>query len=164
MQMTLQTRSNEMPSKHKGHPTIAFRPDNSWQYALIDRRAAMSGLYKKDFIIRCCVYSRICVVGKKENIAIIVRAVRDMQLTMMEIAEDLKQGDFKLTDEAFAEMKDEFLALAVTLVEILNGAAYLFDQIPNDDYQEWKLKLQPEQFKAKWMKPFTEAEIDSIIS
>ena len=35
-----------MPSHHKGHPTIAFRP-SEWARALIDQRAALSGLYKK---------------------------------------------------------------------------------------------------------------------
>lgn len=57
-----------MPSKHKGHTTIAFRPSSSWQYVLIEERAKLSGLYKKDFIIRSCIYSNICVVGKKETV------------------------------------------------------------------------------------------------
>ena len=39
-----------MPSKHKGHPTIAFRPSSPWQYSLIEERAKLSGLYKKDFM------------------------------------------------------------------------------------------------------------------
>ena len=54
-----------MPSHHKGHPTIAFRP-SEWARALIDQRAALSGLYKKDFITRSCVYSNIVIVGKEE--------------------------------------------------------------------------------------------------
>ena len=53
-----------MPGKHK-EPTIAFRP-SSWQRALIEERAKMSGLPKKDFIARSCIYANIIVVGKKE--------------------------------------------------------------------------------------------------
>lgn len=56
-----------MPSKHKGHLTIAFRPSSPWQYSLIEERAKLSGLYKKDFIVRSCIYSNICMVGKKRE-------------------------------------------------------------------------------------------------
>ena len=36
-----------MPGKHK-EPTIAFRP-SAWARAIIEQRAALSGIYKKDF-------------------------------------------------------------------------------------------------------------------
>lgn len=62
-----------MPGKHK-EPTIAFRP-SAWARAIIEQRAALSGIYKKDFITRSCVYSNIVVVGKKENIQRIVDIV-----------------------------------------------------------------------------------------
>ncbi len=38
-----------MPEKHK-EPTIAFRP-SAWERAVIEQRAALSGLHKKDFIL-----------------------------------------------------------------------------------------------------------------
>ena len=60
-----------MPGKHN-KPTIAFRPSSSWQYSLINERAKLSGMAKKDFICRSLIYANICVVGKKENIRIIV--------------------------------------------------------------------------------------------
>lgn len=62
-----------MPGKHK-EPTIAFRP-SAWARAIIEQRAALSGIYKKDFITRSCVYSNIVVVGKKENIQRIVESL-----------------------------------------------------------------------------------------
>lgn len=46
-----------MPGKHN-NPTIAFRP-SSWQRALIEERADASGMYKRDFITRSCIYSNI---------------------------------------------------------------------------------------------------------
>ena len=115
-----------MPSHHKGHPTIAFRP-SEWARALIDQRAALSGLYKKDFITRSCVYSNIVVVGKEENIQRIVDAVQELRTVMIEIAGQIQSGDFILSDESYEEFKQDYLALAITLVEILDGAAYLFE-------------------------------------
>ena len=78
-----------MPSHHKGHPTIAFRP-SEWARALIDQKAALSGLYKKDFITRSCVYSNIVVVGKEENIQRIVDAVQELRTVMIDIARHIQ--------------------------------------------------------------------------
>ena len=66
-----------MSGKHKD-PTIAFRP-SSWARAIIEQRAALSGIYKKDFITRSCVYSNIVVVGKKENIQRIVDSLQEIE-------------------------------------------------------------------------------------
>ena len=109
-----------MPSHHKGHPTIAFRP-SEWARALIDQRAALSGLYKKDFITRSCVYSNIVIVGKEENIQRIVDAVQELRTVMIEIAGQIQSGDFILSDESYEELKQDYLALAITLVDILDG-------------------------------------------
>lgn len=69
-----------MPGKHK-NSTIAFRP-SEWARAVIDQRAELSGIYKKDFITRSCVYSNIVMVGKKENIQRIVDSLQEMQIVM----------------------------------------------------------------------------------
>ena len=122
-----------MPGKHK-NPTIAFRP-SGWQRALIEERAAMSGHYKKDFIARSCIYSNIVVVGNQVNIKRIVDALQEMQCTMKEIVRQLQSGDFSLSGDAYKEMKEDFLAMAITAVDIVNGAAYLFDKLPDTDNQ-----------------------------
>lgn len=83
----------------------------------------MSGLYKKDFIVRSCIYSNICMVGKKENIERIVDSVEEMQITMKEIVSQLSAGDFSVSEESYEEFRNDMLALAVTVVDILNGAA-----------------------------------------
>ena len=136
-----------MPSHHKGHPTIAFRP-SEWARALIDQRAALSGLYKKDFITRSCVYSNIVVVGKEENIQRIVDAVQELRTVMIEIAGQIQSGDFILSDERYEELKQDYLALAITLVEILDGAAYLFDKTHPENRRNYKAELELEELRA----------------
>ena len=136
-----------MPSHHKGHPTIAFRP-SEWARALIDERASLSGLYKKDFITRSCVYSNIVIVGKEENIQRIVDAVQELRTVMIEIAGQIQSGDFILSDESYEELKQDYLALAITLVEILDGAAYLFDKTPPENRRNYKAELELEDLRA----------------
>ena len=55
-----------MPGKHN-NPTISFRP-SSWERVLIEERADASGMYKKDFITRSCIFSNIVVVGKRGHV------------------------------------------------------------------------------------------------
>ena len=136
-----------MPSHHKGHPTIAFRP-SEWARALIDQRAALSGLYKKDFITRSCVYSNIVIVGKEENIQRIVDAVQELRTVMIEIAGQIQSGDFILSDESYEELKQDYLALAITLVDILDGAAYLFEKKPPENRRNYKAELELEELRA----------------
>ncbi len=118
-----------------------------WQRALIEERAALSGYHKKDFIARSCIYSNIVVVGKQENIKRIVDSLQEMQYVMREIARQLQSGDFSLSEDAYKEMKEDYLAMAVTVVDIVNGAAYLFDKIPDADNQHWKADLELEKFR-----------------
>lgn len=55
-----------MSGVHK-NPTISFRISD-YERREIEARIKMSGMMKKTFFTRCCIYSRICVVGKKETI------------------------------------------------------------------------------------------------
>ena len=118
-----------------------------WQRAWIEERAALSGYHKKDFIARSCIYSNIVVVGKQENIKRIVDSLQEMQYVMREIARQLQSGDFSLSEDAYKEMKEDYLAMAVTVVDIVNGAAYLFDKSPDTDNQHWKADLELEKFR-----------------
>lgn len=135
-----------MLKTHK-EPTVAFRP-SAWQRAIIEQRAALSGMYKKDFIARSCVYSKIVVVGKKENIQHIVDVLQEMHITMKEIAGQIQSGDFALSDENYVKLKEDYLALVVTVVDILDGAAYLFEKEPPDKQKDWKAELELEQFRS----------------
>lgn len=135
-----------MPSHHRGQPTISFRA-STYQRSIIEQRAFLSGMYKKDFIIRCCIYSNIVVVGKKENIQRIVDALQEMQMVMKEIVGQIQSGNFALTDESYEELKDDYLALAITIVDIVNGAAYLFEKESVINNQHWKAELELEQYR-----------------
>lgn len=134
-----------MPGKHK-NATISFRPSD-WQRALIEERTVLSGHHKKDFIARSCIYSNIVVVGKQENIKRIVDSLQEMQYVMREIAGQLESGDFSLSGDSYQELRRDYLALVVTVVDIINGAAYLFDKTPDKDNQHWKADLELEQFR-----------------
>lgn len=134
-----------MPGKHK-EPTIAFRP-SAWARAIIEQRAALSGIYKKDFITRSCTYSSITVVGKKENIQRIVDALQEMQMVMKELAGQIQSGEFSLSDEGYRELKNDYLALVLTVVDIVDGAAYLFEKECPADRRNWKAELELEQYR-----------------
>ena len=134
-----------MPGKHKD-AAIAFRP-SAWARAVIEQRAALSGIYKKDFITRSCVYSNIVVVGKRENVQRIVDALQEMQTVMREIAGQMQSGGFPLSDGSYQELKRDYLALVLAVVDIADGAAYLFHKKPPADRKNWKAELELEQYR-----------------
>ena len=134
-----------MAKQHKDN-TISFRP-SSWQRALIEKRAELSGHYKKDFIARSCIYSNIVVVGTKENIKCIVDELQSMKYLIKEIAGQIESDDFSLSDETYESLKMDYLALLITSVDILNGAAYLFEKVPDNDNQHWKVDLELEELR-----------------
>ena len=81
---------------------------------------------KKDFITRSCIYSNICVVGTKNNIQKIVDAVEEMKNVVNEIASRETAGDFPLSGDSFREMSLRYTAMCLAIVDILDGASYLF--------------------------------------
>lgn len=114
-----------MPGQHR-NSTISFRP-TEYERIQIETRIAMSGMQKRQYIIRACIYSNIVVVGKKENIQRIVDAAEEMQQTMNDIKEQLLSGTApSLSEDGLEELKAECISLVTTIVDILNGAAYLF--------------------------------------
>ena len=134
-----------MPGKHKDR-TLSFRT-STWARALIEQRAALSGIHKKDFITRSCVYSNIVVVGKKENIQSIVDALQEMQIVMKEIAGQIQSGGFSLSEKSYQELKEDYLALVITVLDIVDGAAYLFQKEPPSARRNWKAELELEQLR-----------------
>lgn len=129
-----------MPAKHKD-PTIAFRP-SPWERALIDERALLSGLHKKDFISRSCIYSNIVVTGTRENIDRIVGELQIMESVLLEVAAQMEGGNLLLSETSFEEMRTEFLALIITVLDIMKGAAYLFHINSSTEEIDWKRQLE----------------------
>ncbi|MBS5665777.1 MAG: hypothetical protein KHW89_10125 [Roseburia sp.] len=50
-----------MSGVHK-HPTISFRVSDR-EREMIEAKILASGMQKKDYFVRSCIYNRICVVG-----------------------------------------------------------------------------------------------------
>ena len=66
-----------MSGVHK-HPTISFRVSDR-EREMIEARILASGMQKKDYFVRSCIYNRICVVGKKEVIYKLVEELQNMR-------------------------------------------------------------------------------------
>lgn len=113
-----------MPGVHKDS-TISFRP-SEWERILIEERATLSGMAKKDFITKSCIYSNLCVVGTKANVQRIVNAVEEMKYTMESILDSLSTREFPLSEDSFNNMILHYYGVCVSIVDILDGAAYLF--------------------------------------
>ena len=135
-----------MTGKHANNPTVVFRPSR-WAVSLIEARAKLSGLYKKDFLTRCCVYSNIIVTGTSENIQRIVDSLQDTQATLKVMADDLRSGEFYLSKGNYDELREDLLALTVTMIDIIDGAAYLFNKSPPERNINWKLELEREDLR-----------------
>lgn len=145
-----------MPGKHRDS-TISFRA-TQWERAMIEERVRSSGLHKKDFIARSCIYSNIVVIGTKQRVQYLVEELREMQIVMREITEQILSGDFGLSEDGYKELKVDYLAFVITMVDILNGAAYLFDQNPEIDNRFWKKQQEIQEYKAVLKEEFTNIE------
>lgn len=55
-----------MSGVHK-YPTISFRISPR-ERDEIEAKIKASGMQKKDYFVRSCIYNKVCVVGKKEVI------------------------------------------------------------------------------------------------
>ncbi len=72
-----------------------------------------SGLYKKDFIARSCIYSNIVVVGTKQRVQYLVEELRETQIVMKEITEQILSGDFYISGEDYKELKEDIIVFVV---------------------------------------------------
>ena len=122
-----------MSKTHK-HATISFHiPDNYRRE--IDAKAKASGMLKKDYFIRPCIYNRVCVVGKKETVYELVKCVRQMQEDMHRLAEEVVRDgqikakrspiDGKEYDEP-EELAFDYVAMLKAIIGVLDGAKYLW--------------------------------------
>lgn len=74
-------------------------------------------------------------------------ALQEMQTVMREIAGQMQSGDFALSKESYQELKRDYLALAITVVDIVDGAAYLFEKMHQENRRNWKAELELEQYR-----------------
>lgn len=122
-----------MSNKHK-NPTISFRISD-YERREIEANIRASGMLKKTYFTRCCIYNRVCVVGKKETIYPLLEALRQMQEDMHLLYEEIKSEgqirektspveDAKYTD--LEELQFDYMAMLKAVIRLLDGAKYLW--------------------------------------
>ena len=96
-----------MSGVHK-YPTISFRVSPR-EREEIEAKILASGMSKRDYFVRSCIYNRVCVVGKKELIYQLVEELKIMQTNIREVAEQLEQAEITLSEEGLQDMKNDCL-------------------------------------------------------
>ena len=67
---------------------------------------------------------------------------------MREVAGQIQSGNFSLSNDSYEELKRDYLALVITIVDIANGAAYLFEKETEANDRNWKAELELEQYRS----------------
>ena len=124
-----------MSSKHK-NKTISFRITEA-ERKQIEARIIASGMMKKDYFIRSCIYNRICVVGKKETIYPLVQTVNALYLQLLEMQKAFTSTDADTVATAIPDMlpssasikelQTEYTNMLTALIDLLDGAKYLWE-------------------------------------
>ena len=114
-----------MSGVHK-HPTISFRVSDR-EREMIEAKILASGMKKKDYFVRSCIYNRICVVGKKEVIYKLVEELQNMQTNISELVKEIL-----LSDEGLEQMKNDCLDMLKAIIWMLDGAKYLWQGTQTD--------------------------------
>ena len=120
-----------MSNPHK-HPTISFRISDA-ERKQIEARILASGMMKKDYFVRSCIYNRICVVGKKETIYPLVQTINalylqllEMQKSFIECCEHQALNSLPTNDE-IKELQTDYNNLLTAIIDLLDGAKYLWE-------------------------------------
>ena len=114
-----------MSGVHK-YSTISFRVSPR-EREEIEARILASGLSKKDYFVRSCIYNQVCVVGKKEVIYQLVEEVKDTQTNIQEVTEQFEQSEVILSEEGMQDMKNDCLDMLKAILWMLDGARYLWE-------------------------------------
>lgn len=118
-----------MSNKHK-NPTISFRITDA-ERKQIEARILASGMMKKDYFVRSCIYNRICVVGKKETIYPLVQTVNALYLQLLEMQKaftaTVNTSNTLPSSEAIKELQTEYTNMLTAIIDLLDGAKYLWE-------------------------------------
>lgn len=113
-----------MSNKHK-NPTISFRITDG-ERKQIEARILASGMMKKDYFVRSCIYNRICVVGKKETIYPLVQTVNALYLQLLKMQKEFTANDVTLdalpSSESIKELQTEYTNMLTAIIDLLDGA------------------------------------------
>ena len=116
-----------MSNQHK-NPTISFRISEA-ERKQIEARILASGMMKKDYFVRSCIYNRICVVGKKETIYPLVETIYNLyqQLLVMQTAFLDSTAAEILTTEEISALQTDYENMLKAIIDMLDGAKYLWE-------------------------------------
>ena len=121
-----------MSDQHK-HPTISFRISDA-ERKQIEARILASGMMKKDYFVRSCIYNRICVVGKKENIYPLVQTINALYLQLLEMQQAFigSDADTAIPNtlpslEAIKDLQTDYTNMLTAIIDLLDGAKYLWE-------------------------------------
>ena len=120
-----------MSGTHK-YPTISFRISPR-EREEIEAKIFASGMKKKDYFVRSCIYNRVCVVGKKETVYQIVEKLQEMQSRMEELAEQIKGEKPEVTTEEIRELQTSYEDMLKAILWVLDGAKYLWQGSTNGE-------------------------------
>lgn len=118
-----------MSGTHK-YPTISFRISPR-EREEIEAKIFASGMKKKDYFVRSCIYNRVCVVGKKETVYQIVEKLQEMQSRMEELAEQIKGEKPEVTTEEIRELQTTYEDMLKAILWVLDVAKYLWQGSTN---------------------------------
>ena len=113
-----------MSGVHK-HPTISFRVSDR-EREMIEARILASGMQKKDYFVRSCIYNRVCVVGKKETVYQIVERLQEMENRLVELAEQIDGKNPGITSEEIRDLREAYEDMLKAILWMLDGARYLW--------------------------------------
>ena len=113
-----------MSGTHK-YPTISFRISPR-EREEIEAKILASGMSKKDYFVRSCIYNRVCVVGRKELIYQLVEELKIMQTNIREVTEQIEQAEATLSAEGLQDMRNDCLDMLKAILWMLDGAKYLW--------------------------------------
>ena len=117
-----------MSNQHK-NPTISFRITDS-ERKQIEARILASGMMKKDYFVRSCIYNSICVVGKKETIYPLVQTVNALYLQLLEMQKAFtttSTSDMLPSSDEIKKLQTEYTNMLTAIIDLLDGAKYLWE-------------------------------------
>lgn len=113
-----------MSGTHK-YPTISFRISPR-EREEIEAKIFASGMKKKDYFVRSCIYNHVCVVGKKETVYQIVEKLQEMQNRMEELAGQIKGEKPEVTTKEIRELQTSYEDMLKAILWMLDGAKFLW--------------------------------------
>ena len=114
-----------MSGNHK-NPTISFRISN-YERREIDAKIKASGMMKKDYFVRSCIYNRVCVVGKKETVYVLVQELENMQKNIKELYDAFQNNKIQVFEEDIQDLQLDYENMLKAIIWMLDGARYLWE-------------------------------------